>query len=191
MTPMDCSMPDFLVHHQLLEPVQTHVHWVGDAIKESHPLSSPSPPTFNLSQHQDLSKESVLCLRCPKYWNFSFSVSPSNEYSGLISFRMDWLDLLVSLTFLKRSLVFPVLLFSSISLHCSLRKAFLPFFDILWNSAFRWIYLSFSPLPLAFLLFSAICKASSDNHFAFLHFFSSWGWFWSLPPVQCHKPHCS
>ena len=71
----------------------------------------------------------------------------------------------------KRSVVFPILLFSSFSLHWSLRTAFLPLLAILWNSAFRWVYLSFSPLPLASLLFSAICKASSDNHFAFLHFF--------------------
>ena len=71
----------------------------------------------------------------------------------------------------KRSLVFPILLFSSISLHWSLRKAFLPLLAFLWNSAFRWIYLDFSPLPFTFLLFSAICKASLGNHFAFLHFF--------------------
>jgi len=82
-----------------------------------------------------------------------------------------WNVPLVSLIFLKRCLVFPILLFSSISLHWSLRKAFLSLLAILWNSAFRWIYLSFSPLPFASLLFSAICKASSDNHFAFLHFF--------------------
>jgi len=74
--------------------------------------------------------------------------------------------------FLKRSLVFPILLFSSISLHWSLRKAFLSLLAILWNSAFKWIYLSFSPLLFASLLFTAICKASSDSHFAFLHFFS-------------------
>ena len=78
----------------ILELAQTHVHWVGDAIQPSHPLSSPSPPTFNLLQHQSLSNESVLHIRWPKYWHFSFSISPSNEYSGLISFRMDWLDLL-------------------------------------------------------------------------------------------------
>ena len=66
--------------------------------------------------------------------------------------------------------IFPILLFSSISLHWSLRKAFLSLLAFLWNSAFRWIYLSFSPLPLASLLFSAICKAFSDN-FALLHFF--------------------
>ena len=95
--PMDCSTPGFPVHHQLLELAQTHVHWVSDAIQPSHPLSSSSPPAFNLSQHQGLrvfSNESVLCLRQPKYWSFTFSISPSNEYSGLISFRMDWLDLL-------------------------------------------------------------------------------------------------
>ena len=82
-----------------------------------------------------------------------------------------WNVPLVCLIFLKKSLVFPILLFSSISLHWSLRKAFLFLLAILWNSAFRWVYLSFSPLPLASLHFSAICKASSDNHFAFLHFF--------------------
>ena len=81
-----------------------------------------------------------------------------------------WNVPLVSLIFLKRSLVFPILLFSSISLHLSLRKDFLSLLAILWNSAFKWVYFSFSPLPLAFLLSSA-CKASSDNHFAFLHFF--------------------
>ena len=90
---MDCSTPGLPVHHQLLELTQTHVHWVSDAIQPSHPLSPPSPPTFNLSQHQGLFQESVLHIRWPKYWSFSFSISPSNEYSGLISFRMDWLDL--------------------------------------------------------------------------------------------------
>ena len=74
------------------------------------------------------------------------------------------------LIFLKRSLVFPILLFSSISLHWSLRKAFLSLLAI-WNSAFKWVCLSFSPLPFASVLFSAICKASSDSHFACLHFF--------------------
>ena len=92
--PMDCSTPGFPVHHQLPELTQTHVHWVSDAIQPSHPLSSPSPPTFNLSQLQGLSNESALRIRWPKYWSFSFSISPSNEYSGPISFRMDRLDLL-------------------------------------------------------------------------------------------------
>ena len=74
-----------------------------------------------------------------------------------------------------------------ISLHWWLRKAFLSLLAILWDSAFRCLYLSFSPLHFASLLFSAICKASSDNHFAFLHFFFL-GWSWSLPSVQCHEP---
>ena len=92
--PMDCSTPGFSVHHQLPELAQTHVHWGGDAIQPSYPLSTPSPPAFNLSQNQVFSNESVLRIRWPKYWNFSFSISPSNEYSGLISSRIDWLDLL-------------------------------------------------------------------------------------------------
>ena len=87
-------MPGFPVHHQLLALAQTHVHRVGDAIQPSHLLSSPSPLALNLSQHQGLSNDSVLCIRWPKYWSFSFSISPSNEYSGLISFRTDWFDLL-------------------------------------------------------------------------------------------------
>ena len=87
-------MPGLPVHHQLPEFTQTHAHSVSDAIQPSHPLSSPSPPAFNLSQHQGLFNESALCIRRPKYWSFSFNISPSNEYSGLISFRIDWLDLL-------------------------------------------------------------------------------------------------
>ena len=157
--PMDCSMPDLPVHHQLPESTQTHVHWVGDAIQPSHPLSSPSPPALNLSQYQFSSVQSLSCvqlfvatwitarqdplsivnsrsslklasiesvmpsshlilccpllllppsppsirvfsnestlhIRWPKYWSFSFSIIPSKEIPGLISFRMDWLDLL-------------------------------------------------------------------------------------------------
>ena len=92
--PMDCSTLGFPVLHHLLELAQTHVHWVGDAIQPFHPLSSPSP-AFNLPQHQGVfSSGSALCIRWPKYWSFSFSISPSNKYSGLISFRMDLLGLL-------------------------------------------------------------------------------------------------
>ena len=98
-----------------------------------------------------------------------------------------WNIPLVCLIFLKRSLFFPILLFSCISLHWSLRKAFLSLLSVLWNSAFRWVYLSFSPMPFASLLFSAICKASSDSHLPVCISFS-WGWFWSPPPVQCHEP---
>ena len=90
----DFSMPGFPVHQQHPELAQTPVHGVSDAMQPSYPLWSPSPPTFNLSQHQGLSSESVLQIRWTMYWSFSFSISPSNEYSGLISFRIDWLDLL-------------------------------------------------------------------------------------------------
>ena len=93
---VDCSTPGLPVHHQLAEFTQTHVHWVGDAIQPSHPLLSPSLPTFNLSQHQGLFRwVSSSYQVAKKYWSFSFSISPSSEYSGLISFRIDWFDLLV------------------------------------------------------------------------------------------------
>jgi len=93
--PMDYSMPGLPVHQQLPKFTQTHVHWVGDGIQPSHPLSSPSPLAFNWKTSiRVFSKESVLPIRWPKYWSFSFNISPSNEYSGLISFRIDWLDLL-------------------------------------------------------------------------------------------------
>ena len=80
------------VLHYLPEFPKTHVHWVSDAIQPSHPLSSASPPAFSLSQHQGLFKWVSSSHKLAKYW--SFSISPSNEHSGLISFRMDWLDLL-------------------------------------------------------------------------------------------------
>ena len=91
--PMDGRTPGFPVHHQLPDLTQTHIHQVGDAIQPSHPLSSLSPPTFNLSSIRVFSNGSVLCIRWPRHW--SFSINFSNEYSGLISYRMDWLDLLV------------------------------------------------------------------------------------------------
>ena len=91
---MNCSMPGLPVHHQLSEFTQTPVYWVGDAIQPSHPLSSPSPPAPNPSQHQGLFHESTLPMRWPKFWSVSFSISPSNEHPELISFRMDLLDLL-------------------------------------------------------------------------------------------------
>ena len=87
-------MPGFPVHHQLLEPIQTHGHCITDASQPSHPLSFPSSPTFNLPSVRVFSNESVLPIRWPKYWSFSFSIGPSNEHPRLISFRMDWLDLL-------------------------------------------------------------------------------------------------
>ena len=87
-------MPGFPVHHQLLELAQTYVHWVSDAIQPSHPLLSPSPPAFCLSSMRVFSNKSVLCIRWPEYGSFSFSISSSNEYSGLIFLRIDWFDLL-------------------------------------------------------------------------------------------------
>ena len=91
---MNCSMPGLPVHHQLLEFTQTHIHQVGDAIQPSHPLLSPfllSPSPLNI---RVFSNESTLHMRWPKYWSFSLSISASNEHPGLISFSMDWLDLL-------------------------------------------------------------------------------------------------
>ena len=122
LDPMDCSMPGFPVHHQLPEFTQTHIYQVDDAIQPPHPPSSPSPPTFNLSQHQGLFKwvTSSQWVRWSKDWSFSFSISPSSEYySGLISLRMDWLDLLAVQGTLK----------SLLQHHSS--KA-----SILWRSAF-------------------------------------------------------
>ena len=92
---MDCSTPGFPVLHQLPELAQAHVHRVSDAIQPSRPLSSPSPPAFNFPSIRVFSTELALRIRWPKYWGFSFIISPSNEYSGLISFRVDWLDLFV------------------------------------------------------------------------------------------------
>ena len=85
--------PGLPVHHQLPEFTQTHVHWVSAAIQPSHPLSSPSLPAPNPSSIRVFSSESTLHMRWPKYWSFSCSIIPSKEIPGLISFRMDWLDL--------------------------------------------------------------------------------------------------
>ena len=117
--PVDHSTPGLHVYHQLPEFTQTHVHWVGNATQPSHPLSSPSPPAPNPSQHHGLFQWVNSSHEVAKYWSFSFSVSPSNEHPGLISFRMDWLDLLAVQRTLKRLLQY----------HIS--KA-----SILWYSAF-------------------------------------------------------
>ena len=121
--PMNRSTPGLPVHCQLREFTQTHVHRVSDAIQPSHPLSPPSPPAPNPSQHQSLSNESTLRMRWPKYWSFSFSIIPSKEIPGLISLRMDWLDLLAVQGTLK----------SFLQHHSS--KA-----SILWHSAFSAIF---------------------------------------------------
>ena len=87
-------MPGLPVHHQLPEFTETHVHWISDPIQSSLPLLAPSPPALKFLSIRIFSHESALCTRWPKYWSFSFNISPSNEYSAWISFRMDWLDLL-------------------------------------------------------------------------------------------------
>ena len=92
--PMDCSMPGFPVLHYLPEFAKTHVHWVEDAIQPSHPLSPSSPPALNLIQHQDTFQWVSFWHQVAKVLELTFSISPSNEYAGLISFRIDWFDLL-------------------------------------------------------------------------------------------------
>ena len=123
--PMDCSTPGFPVLHYLLELAQSHVNWVGDAIQSSLPLSSPSLPALSLSQHQGLSQWVRSSHQVAKYWRFSFSIRPSNDYSGLISFRADCFDLLAVQGTLK-----------SLLQHYN-SKAF-----ILWRSAFFMVQLS-------------------------------------------------
>ena len=184
--PMNRSTPGLPVHHKLQKFTQTHVHRVGDATQPSHLLSSPSPPAPNPSQHQGLfqwvnsSHEVAKVLEFPlQHQSFQWTSIP---FLSFIKPIFAWNVPLVSLIFLKRSLVFSILLFSSIALHWSLRKGFLSLLAILWNSAFKWEYPSFSPLLLASLLFTAICKASSDSHFAFLHLFSMG---MVLIPVSC------
>ena len=98
---MSNSLPPHGLHHTrppclppTPESTQTHVHWVSDAIQPSHPLSSPSPPALNLSEHQGLLQWVSFCIKWPEYWSFSCNITPSNEHPELISFRMDCLDLL-------------------------------------------------------------------------------------------------
>ena len=121
---MDCSTSGLPGPHHLLEFAQVHVHCFGDTIQPSHPLSSPSPSAFNLSQHQAFSNESAVHILWPKCLNFSFSISPFNEYSGFISLMIYWFDLAVQGTF--RSLL---------QYHSS--KA-----SIIWHSAFFIVQLS-------------------------------------------------
>ena len=124
--PINHSTPGLPVHRQLLKFTLTHVHRVGDAIQPSHPLSSPSPPAPNPPSIRVFSNESTLHRRWPKYWSFSFHIIPCKEHPGLISFRMDWLDLLAVQGTLK----------SLLQHHSS--KA-----SILWRSAFFTVQLSY------------------------------------------------
>ena len=119
-------MPGFPVHYQLPELTQTHVRRVGDAIQTSHPLSPLLLPPSIFPSIRDFCNESVLCIRWPKYWSFTFSIIASNEHPGLIFFRMDWLDLLAVQGNLK-----------SLLQHHSSKTS------ILWHSAFFIIQLSY------------------------------------------------
>ena len=123
--PMDCIKPGFPVLHYLPEFAQTHVHWVSDAIQPFHPLLPPSPLALNLSQHRDLFQWVSSSHWVAKYFSFSFSTSSSNEYPGLIYFRIDWFDAF-SIQGILRSLL----------QHHSLKAS------ILWCSTFFLVQLS-------------------------------------------------
>ena len=138
--PIDCRMPGLPVHHQLPELAQTHVHRVDDAIQPSHPLSSPYPPAFNSSQHRVLFQRVGSSHQVAKCWSFSFSISTSNEYSGLISFRMHWLDLLAVPGTLK-----------SLLQHHSWKASFL------WHSAFFIVQLSHPYMTTGKIIALTIC----------------------------------
>ena len=146
--PMDCSTPFFPVHHQHLVLPQTHVHWVGDAIQPSHPLSSPSPPAFSLPQHQSLFQWISSSHQVAKVLELQLSISPSNEYSGFISFRMDWFDLLAVQGTLK-----------SLLQHHSLKLS------TLQGSAFFMVQLSLpymtSGRPIALTIWTSVSKMMS------------------------------
>jgi len=133
---MNRSPPGLPIHHQLPEFTQTHIHQVGDAIQPSHPLLSPSPPAPNPSQFRVFSNESTLHMRWPKYWSFSFSIIPSKEIPGLISFRMDRLDLLAVPGTLKSLLQHHS---SKVVIVCKPTGA-LTQKGLLWNGSCREIY---------------------------------------------------
>ena len=114
--PMDYSIPGFPAHHQLPEVAQIHVHRVGDAIQASHPLSPLLLLSSVFPSIRVFSSESALCITWLKYWSFSFSISPSSEYSGLTSFSIDWIDLLAVQDFQEPS---PTAQLESINSTCS------------------------------------------------------------------------
>ena len=142
---MVCSMPGFPVHHQLPQLAQTHVHQVGDAIKQFHLLSSPLPPALIFPYIRVFSNESVPRIRWPKYWRLSFSIGPSSEYPGLISFSMNWLNLLVVHRTLK-----------SLIQHHILKPS------ILWYSAFFMVHLS-HPLTISGKTIALTIRTSAGN----------------------------
>ena len=113
---MDCSTPDFPVLHHLPEFAQIHVHWDGDAIQPSHLLSPSSTSASVFPSIRAFSTECTLHIRWPNYWSFNFSISPSNEYWGLISFRIDWFDLLAVLLWLSN---IPLYIYHNFFIHSS------------------------------------------------------------------------
>ena len=188
-------MPVFPIHHQFLKLAQTHVHWVSDAIQPSHSLLSPSTPAFNLSQHQSLFQWVVLHIRLPKYWSFSWRVSPSNKYSGLIYFRMDWFYLLAvqdsspapqfeSNNSLALSLFYDPTLFSCTCLwgntHTHTHTAL-----IIWTCVRKVIFFLFNMLSRfvkAFLPRSKHVPISWSSHHT--------QWFWNPRKKVRHGFHC-
>ena len=145
---MDWSMPALPVLHYLLEFAQTRGHWIDDAIQPSHPLSSPSPPTSIFPSIRVFSNKSALRIRWPKYQSFRFSISPSNEYSRLISFRIDWLDFLAIQGMLK-----------SLLQHHSMKAS------ILWCSVFFMAKLSYPCMTTIYLWYTDLCRQSNVSAF--------------------------
>ena len=160
--PMDWNTPDFSVHHQLPEFAQTHVHRVGDTIQSYHSLLSPSLPPSVFPSIRVFSCESVFCIRWPKDWSFSFIISPANEYSGLISFRIDWFDLLVVQGTLKSLLQYCSLKASKFYYSIKAIPSISEGFNILWKS-----------FQIYFIILITVLT-SMHNYF---HFFNCRHWF--------------
>ena len=191
--PMDCSTPGLPVHHQLPELVQTHAYWVNDAIQPSHPLSSSSPPTSIFPSIRVFSNESALCKRWPKYWSFSFSISPSTEYSGLISFRIDWFHLLAVQETLKSLLQHPSSKASIIQ--CSalfmVQLSHLYTFTGKKHSFYRWTFVG-KVMSLLFNMLSRLVIAflPRSDCFNFMASVTICSDLWTQEIKVCHCFHC-
>ena len=201
---MDCSMPGFPVLQYLLEFTQVYVHWVSDAILSCPLLLLPSIfPSIRV-----FSNTSALCIRCPKYWSFCFSIRPSNEYSGLISFRMDWLDLLAVQGTLKSLLqhhsskasVLRHLAFFMVQLSHPYTTIGKTIALTIWIFVSKVMFLLFDMLCRFFIAFLCLCNitcfTSPDlKQFHFLLCFpiwsvEPWGWdFFCLDHGHIHSSH--
>ena len=177
--PMDCSTPGFLVLHYLPEFAQIHVHWVGDAIQPSHPLSPLSLPAFNLSQHQGLFQWVGCSHQVAKVLELQLQHSPSNEYSGLIFFRSDWFDLLVSIISVSQFgyLLFLLLQISMARIHDTILNRndgseHICLFLILAGKAFR--LSTWSMVLIVGLLNISFIRWSKFPCISSLRFFKSW-----------------